>query len=86
LKLNITIKGCCFISIVDVPDYCKANPTDIIQDPTNCAQYYNCSDPSRQYKKECTYPDLFSSVTQRCERFQMVGCRKRPEPQAPCKL
>ncbi|XP_071175832.1 uncharacterized protein [Mytilus edulis] len=76
----------CMVDVVsvDVPEYCKANTAVIIPDPTNCAKYYNCSDPTRQYMKECTYPDLFSTITQRCERFQMVGCRKRPEPQAPC--
>ena len=34
---------------------------------------------------ECPYPDLFSSITNRCERFTTVSCKDRPEHQAPCK-
>lgn len=72
---------------VDVPDYCQANPQDIIPDLENCAHFYNCSDVihmKRVASMECTYPDLFSRVTLRCERFTTVTCDKRPEPQAPC--
>ena len=34
--------------------------------------------------EECTYPDLFSRVTMKCDRFEQVDCDHRPEPQAPC--
>ena len=35
--------------------------------------------------EECKYPDLFSTITSRCESFIKVNCETRPEPQAPCK-
>lgn len=35
---------------------------------------------------ECSYPDLFSDSSSRCEHFETVACGKRPEPQAPCKF
>jgi hypothetical protein len=35
---------------------------------------------------ECKYPDLFSRVSNKCERFQNVSCDTRKEPQAPCKF
>ena len=68
--------------------YCKANPGVIKVNPDNCAQYFNCSDPSSpygQHLEECKYPSLFSDVTLRCEQFDTVTCDKRKEPQAPCK-
>jgi hypothetical protein len=82
--------------LVDVPDYCVANPSKLLPDPDNCAHYFNCSDPTvavvtRQlvnstghYRKECPYPDLFDSVLQQCQMFSSVKCNTRPEPQAPC--
>lgn len=66
---------------VDVPQYCPVHRNKVIQDPDNCAKFYNCSDVSHS---ECTYPDLFSLVTFRCERFLSTSCDQRPEPQAPC--
>lgn len=86
-----------FYYLVDVPDYCTANPTKLLPDPDNCAHYFNCSDPTvnvitRQqnqqtgsYRKECPYPDLFNPVLQQCGMFTTVECKTRPEPQAPCK-
>lgn len=66
---------------VDVHQYCPVHRNKVIQDPDNCAKFYNCSDVSHS---ECTYPDLFSLVTFRCERFLSTSCDQRPEPQAPC--
>ncbi|VDI54945.1 Hypothetical predicted protein, partial [Mytilus galloprovincialis] len=82
----------CMVDVVsvDVPEYCKANTAAIIPDPTNCAKYYNCSDPTRQdifileTCRECTYPDLFSRVTFKCENFSTVNCIPLQEPLAPC--
>lgn len=82
---------------VDVPEYCQANPSDVLPDPDNCAQYFNCSDPAirgsingavnlpENYRKECQYPDLFDPVHKECQTFTAVNCSKRNEPQAPCK-
>ncbi|VDI58558.1 Hypothetical predicted protein [Mytilus galloprovincialis] len=72
---------------VDIPDYCKVHPTAMIPDPTNCAKFYNCSQnmaTKTAVTSECKYPDLFSDVSQKCERFQNVSCKSRMEPQAPC--
>lgn len=77
-----------FYFSVDVKNYCKANPLDILPDPDNCSHYYNCTQVNLSTvttSTECAYPDLFSPVTQRCEMFTSVKCMKRPEPQAPCK-
>ena len=70
---------------VDVPDYCKAHPSAMIPDPTNCAKFYNCSQ-KMAVTSECKYPDLFSDVTKQCEQFQSVSCDTRKEPQEPCKF
>lgn len=76
---------------MDVPEYCQANPSDILPDHDNCAQYFNCSDPAipaylpENYRKECQYPDLFDPVIKECQPFTAVNCSKRNEPQAPCK-
>ena len=75
--------------IVDIPDYCKVHPAAMIPDPTNCAKFYNCSQnmaTKTAVTSECKYPDLFSRVSNKCEKFQNVSCDTRKEPQAPCKL
>lgn len=72
-----------------VPEYCKAHPTAVLPKGDNCVQYYNCSVGLTRYGRnvmECTYPDMFSTVTSQCERFTSVSCKDRPEHQAPCKL
>jgi hypothetical protein len=71
----------------DIDSFCRANPTSLKPHPSNCAQYYNCSDVNSRYGRyleECTYPDLFSSVTMRCQKFQTVSCDAKHEPKAPC--
>ena len=73
---------------VDVPQFCQANPTAIVRDEDNCAQYYNCSDKQSNlgnFLAECRYPDLFSDVYMNCRSFNTVSCDKRLEPQSPCK-
>ena len=87
-----------FIFIVDVPNYCKANPTEVLPDPDNCAHYYNCSIAMAttyrggapvvvsQKQMECPYPDLYDPVLKTCANFTSVNCKTRKEPQAPCKL
>jgi hypothetical protein len=82
---------------VDVTDYCKAHPKVILPDPDNCAHYFNCSDATTatitratmaagNYRKECHYPDLYDDSIKQCNKFEMVNCSKKPEPQAPCKF
>lgn len=81
---------------VDVPDYCKANPTDVLPDPDNCAHFFDCSNRTtathraayivtpQSLSQECTYPDLFDANTRQCMLFTSVNCQTRPEPMAPC--
>lgn len=83
--------------VVDVPDYCKAHPDDVLPDPFNCGQYFNCSiedtimlrsrtpNSIGVFRMECTYPALFESSSRQCKHFENVECENRPEPQAPCK-
>ena len=84
---------------VDIPDYCGANPSDVLPDPDNCGRYYNCSmspghgtkrslSPLKiaTYHMECRYPDLFDVSTMMCADFETVNCPNRKEPQAPCML
>lgn len=68
--------------------FCSANPRAVVKDLDNCAHFINCSHKNSdlgKFYQECTYPDLFSDVTMKCESFQAVSCKHRPEPQAPCK-
>ena len=72
----------------DVDLFCSANPRAVVKDLDNCAHFINCSHKNSdlgKFYQECTYPDLFSDVTMKCESFQAVSCKHRPEPQAPCK-
>ncbi|XP_062578131.1 uncharacterized protein LOC134240032, partial [Saccostrea cucullata] len=70
------------------PSYCKTHPFAVVAKEDNCAQYYNCSLPAKRFAsnqiQECTYPNLFSRTTLKCETFTSVSCDSRLEPQAPC--
>ena len=73
----------------NIDEICKQNPKAILRKKDNCAQYYNCSVTNSMYGghlQECKYPDLFSTVSRRCENFKTVPCDNRTEPQAPCEL
>lgn len=80
----------CFILFLSEV-FCKYHPADLMMDPTNCARYYNCSDPSIKeglgvkYLHECRYPRLFKDVQTGCVLFLNVTCAERYEPKAPCK-
>ena len=73
---------------MDATPYCQAHPTEIIPMKDNCAHYIDCTrvlagvtaDPV----SECTYPDLFSTLSMTCQAFTTVQCDSRPEPMAPC--
>lgn len=74
---------------VDAGPYCKANPRDVIAMKDNCAHYIDCEQVvqgASDAVSECTYPDLFSTLSMTCQAFTTVHCDNRPEPQAPCEL
>ena len=79
---------CCYWFLSgNVDEICKQNPKAILRKMDNCAQYFNCSVRNSQYGghlQECSYPDLFSTVSMKCEDFKTVTCDNRTEPQAPC--
>lgn len=73
----------------NIDEYCRTHPTSVLPHPNNCAQYFNCRDRNSKfghYLEECTYPQLFSSLTKTCANFTTARCEKRFVPQAPCKL
>ncbi|XP_046544870.1 uncharacterized protein LOC124255079 [Haliotis rubra] len=62
-----------------------------VEHPTKCNRYYDCSaytggDSSvyPAYLKECDYPDLFSTVSLRCQPHTTVSCGVRTETKRPC--
>lgn len=77
-----------FLFLGDIDKFCQANPSALVKDLDNCAHYINCSHKNSKlgdFIQGCVYPDLFSDVTLKCENFQAVVCKLRPEPMAPCK-
>lgn len=97
INLLIIIQYFIIIPTVDVPDYCVANPKDVLPDPDNCAHFFDCNNKTtmvhraahvvsiQSYTKECQYPDLFDSNNRQCRLFTAVKCETRPEPMTPCK-
>lgn len=74
-----------------VEEICRVYPTLIIPHPGECQLYYNCSltytsVPAHleQHMVECTYPDLFSEKTNKCENFTDVCCGARTEFKDKC--
>ena len=82
----VIIYGITWLFVDDVHDFCKAHPSAVLPNPSNCAQYTNCSASVNNMHPmiECQYPDLFSSNYGVCLRFTRVKCDSRLEPQAPC--
>ena len=77
-----------FYLSANIDEICKRKSMAIIPMESNCAQYYNCSSKKSalgHHAKECTYPDLFSKVSNKCQHFENVSCENRTEPMAPCK-
>ena len=70
---------------------CPTHFTGLVQDNSNCATYYNCSQghivPGRDDCAflECPYPMLYSTVERACKQYTDVECGYRYEPQSPCK-
>ncbi|KAH3812327.1 hypothetical protein DPMN_140756, partial [Dreissena polymorpha] len=77
------------IDVLAVEVYCAQNLGERIPHPANCARYIDCrakvSHPQLgRHMAECTYPQLYSATTSRCENFDQVQCTTRYEPRAPC--
>ena len=67
--------------------FCRENPTTILEHQTNCAQYYDCrKEVGGSYLRECRYPQLYDVGERVCKNFSDVKCGIRFEPQAPCKF
>lgn len=67
------------------------NGASIIPHPSECQLYYNCSlryeyvpRHFEQHMEECTYPQFFSTKTEKCEDFEKVDCGKRMETTDGC--
>ena len=70
-----------------IKDLCFANPQAVVPHPSNCAQYFDCSQVSTSfghYLMECAYPMLFDESTLSCRDFNQVQCGTKREPLAPC--
>lgn len=78
-----------YLPAADAKLYCQSNQNDVVPVSDNCAQYINCtlyiSGSVAEPVQECKYPDLFSTATMKCEKFETVTCDERKEPIAPCK-
>ncbi|WAR27974.1 hypothetical protein MAR_013678 [Mya arenaria] len=77
------------IDMLSIEVYCAQHLGDERDSPANCAQYIDCrpsvSHPTLgRHMAECPYPQLFSSISGRCENYEMVQCGTRYEPRAPC--
>nr|XP_022335507.1 uncharacterized protein LOC111132108 [Crassostrea virginica] len=69
--------------------FCPDYPAVQVLHPTQCAQYYDCSNmvnlPNQPaYLNECPYPKLFNADTLRCDDYASVDCGDRIEPLSPC--
>ncbi|KAJ8316014.1 hypothetical protein KUTeg_006028 [Tegillarca granosa] len=76
------------VDLKNIENFCRANPTKVIEHPTNCAQFINCTNRNGQYGdyiQECVYPQLFSGEDLMCKNFTSVSCQNKFVPQAPCK-
>lgn len=72
----------------DVQSYCKNSKDEILEHPSNCALYFNCSTPITKYgpyTSECDYPKLFSPELKLCVPYKEATCKTKYEPMAPCK-
>ncbi|KAL4234602.1 hypothetical protein ACF0H5_006243 [Mactra antiquata] len=71
-------------SSLDTEDPCSLYGTGIYSHPLECQLFYNCSkndlfEGHWKHLDECKYPDLFSLVTNKCERYHEVDCDGREE-------
>ncbi|XP_071083907.1 uncharacterized protein [Haliotis cracherodii] len=75
----------------EVISYICAMGAAKVEHPTKCNLYYDCSSyiggdsyVFPDYLKECSYPDLFSTVNMRCQHHTTVSCWTRTETKRPC--
>ncbi|KAJ8316009.1 hypothetical protein KUTeg_006023 [Tegillarca granosa] len=63
------------IDQVDILEFCLSNPSAVVPNPDNCAQYFNCSNKNTKYGhyiEECKYPDLYSVTLRSCQKFHTL--------------
>ena len=58
-------------------------PGPLIPDDSHCEVFHTCN--TTWTSGSCEYPDLFSTVTKRCEPFENVDCNNKTVPLSPCK-
>lgn len=91
LVCSFTVYSRCLWRLTDVVmSFCPDYPAVQVLHPTQCAQYYDCSNmvnlPNQPaYLNECPYPKLFNADTLRCDDYASVDCGDRIEPLSPCK-
>ncbi|XP_055868910.1 uncharacterized protein LOC106072196 isoform X2 [Biomphalaria glabrata] len=64
-------------------EFCTNYHTGRVQNPANCAQYYDCA-MSLTEVTECTYPDLYDVTSHLCLPYNQVTCAGRPVFLDPC--
>ncbi|KAH9514773.1 hypothetical protein Btru_023610 [Bulinus truncatus] len=64
-------------------EFCTNYHTGRVQNPSNCAQYYDCA-MSLTEVTECTYPDLYDVTSHLCLPYDQVTCAGRPVFLDPC--
>ncbi|CAL1546271.1 unnamed protein product [Lymnaea stagnalis] len=64
-------------------EFCTNYHTGRVQNPSNCAQYYDCAMSLTQVT-ECTYPDLYDVTSHLCLPYNQVTCAGRPIFLDPC--
>ncbi|XP_059169508.1 uncharacterized protein LOC131951187 [Physella acuta] len=64
-------------------EFCTNYHTGRVQNPSNCAQYYDCA-TSLTEVTECTYPDLYDVTSHLCLPYSQVTCAGRPIFLDPC--
>ncbi|XP_076453497.1 uncharacterized protein LOC143288755 [Babylonia areolata] len=63
--------------------YCTNFLTGRVQNPANCAQYYDCTQNLTNVQ-ECRYPDLYHVASQQCRPYKEVECKGRQLFLDPC--
>ncbi|BFZ06669.1 hypothetical protein BsWGS_09708 [Bradybaena similaris] len=64
-------------------EYCTKYRMGRVQNPRNCAQYYDCA-ISMSEVTECAYPDLYDVILHLCLPYRQVNCAGRPIFLEPC--
>ena len=70
-----------------IRNFCGTNQGVVKENPTNCAQYFDCGEESiraRTFLRECPYPMQFATTENLCKDFTTVNCQGRGDVKAPC--